>query len=51
VLDNEQPRRYESECVVSSFRLRTTGVGPNRRVAEREAAQRMLAILESRAEG
>jgi ribonuclease-3 len=49
VLDTEQPRRYESECVISSFRLRTTGIGPNRRVAEREAAQRMLSILEERA--
>lgn len=49
VFDSEQPRRYESECVISSFRLRTTGIGPNRRVAEREAAQRMLSILEERA--
>ncbi|MGF6603259.1 ribonuclease-3 [Paraburkholderia sp. GAS448] len=48
VLDDEQPRRYESECVITSFRLRTTGIGPNRRVAEREAAQRMLSILEQR---
>jgi ribonuclease-3 len=48
VLDDEQPRRYESECVIPSFRLRTTGIGPNRRVAERDAAQRMLSILEKR---
>ncbi|VVE16776.1 MULTISPECIES: ribonuclease III [Pandoraea] len=48
IFDDEQPRRYESECVITSRGLRTTGIGPNRRVAEREAAHRMLSILETR---
>ncbi|MCA7913192.1 hypothetical protein LGM62_40525 [Burkholderia contaminans] len=49
VLDHEQPRRYQSECVVKTLRQRTTGIGLNRRAAEREAAQRMLSILEQSA--
>lgn len=49
VLDHEQPRRYQSECVVKTLGQRTTGIGLNRRAAEREAALRMLSILEQSA--
>ncbi|WP_321817013.1 MULTISPECIES: ribonuclease III [unclassified Paraburkholderia] len=40
--------RFDSECVVEALRLRTIGSGLSRRAAEREAAQRMLAVLEGR---
>lgn len=45
VIDEGAGRQYESECVVRSRSARTTGIGPNRRAAEREAAQRMLTQL------
>lgn len=41
-------RIFESECLIASLRLRTAGTGLTRRIAEREAAQRMLLILERR---